>query len=367
MSDDERATIAADEGVAPRCLNCGYCLIGLVERRCPECARPFDLTDPSTFSTKPPLIRWRFWLPGLLLAIGAGLLIFLVIFLSGVGIGWGATLAAPVSIGVILGYRCRVRPVAYVLLVLTALVGIFVALFSFEITGLLCSVIAFVITFGPMLLGAFIGLWLRVHLKQSAFSERFYLPMLLICLPILLAIVEDFATSPPARTGFQSSRVLHAPADLAWRSIRYYEELSSVRPLLFTLGAPQPVATHGSLSHPGDLQVCKYRKGRVLKRLRTLVPGRRIVFDVVEQTLGFERSVRLAQGSFWLEPVGANATRLSLQTDYDPLLRPRWCWAPFERYVLRTLHEYILDGIEQQATQFADALLLRSQFAYDVR
>ena len=32
------------------CLGCGYIIDNLPEPRCPECSRPFDLSDPSTFT-----------------------------------------------------------------------------------------------------------------------------------------------------------------------------------------------------------------------------------------------------------------------------------------------------------------------------
>lgn len=45
-----------------RCLSCKYDLTHLTEHRCPECGRPFDPSDPSTFqvppaSNKKPLLR----------------------------------------------------------------------------------------------------------------------------------------------------------------------------------------------------------------------------------------------------------------------------------------------------------------------
>ena len=358
-------TQAAD---TPRCLDCAYCLFGLPDSRCPECGRPFDLTDPSTFSIKPPLVRWRLWLPGLLLATGMGVVIFLVILIGGFGIGWAATLATPVCIGIILGYRCRVRILAYVLLVLTALTGILVALFSLQITGLVCSLVAFCVTFGPMLAGAFLGKLLRWRLKESNFSQRSYLPLLfLLFFPISLALGEKLAGFEPVRTNVQTSRVLQVPMDRAWQSIRYFEQLPDERPLLFRFGALRPMGTHGSLTKTGDIQVCEYRHGWVTKKLRTKEYGRQIVFDVIEQEIGFERSVRLLSGSFRLETVDATTTRLTLRTDYEALLRPRVCWAPFENYILRTLHEYILDGIEREASASAQLSRTHGRLAYDSR
>ena len=351
---------------APRCLDCAYCLIGLTQPRCPECGRPFDLTDPSTYSTKPPFVRWRLWLPGLLLAVGLGLVVFLVIIVSGLRIGFAATLAAPVCIGIVLGYRCRVRPLAYVLLVLTALTGIFVALFSLRVTGLFCSVIAFSVAFGPMLAGAFAGMLLRWRLKKSGFSQRSYLPLLLMFfLPVFLALAEKLVGFESVRTSVQTSRVLRVPMHRAWQSTRYFEELEGEPPLLFRLGGPQPVGTDGSLTQSGDIQVCKYRNGWVTKKLRTKEYGRAIVFDVIEQEIGFERSVRLLSGSFRFETLGATTTRLTLRTDYEALLRPRVCWAPFEHHVLRTLHDYILDGIERQASAYAHLSSTPLALTYD--
>ena len=49
-----------------RCLDCHYSLENLTENRCPECGRPFDPTDPTTFEGE-RLSRGR---RVLLLAIG---------------------------------------------------------------------------------------------------------------------------------------------------------------------------------------------------------------------------------------------------------------------------------------------------------
>lgn len=349
----------------PRCIDCAYCLHGLDDPRCPECGRPFDLNDPATFTNKPPLVRWRLWLPGLALSIACGVLIFVAIILGGGQIGWAATLATPIAIGAILGYRCLVRPIAKVLLALSALTGIMVALFSLRISGLLCSLIAFAVAFGPMLVGALLGHLLRRKLKRSRFSQRSYLPVLLLALlPLSLAAVENQLQIAPEPSVVRTSRTIRAPLDRVWDSIRFYEQLENDKPLLFRLGAPEPIGTQGNLDRPGDIQTCVYRKGHVRKRLRQSDFGRAIVFDVIEQHIGFERSVRLRSGSFEFESLGPESTRLTLQTEYDALLRPRWSWSVAERHILRTLHEYILDGIEQEALRTDTTRPDTAQLAY---
>src|SRR5256885_7553264 len=63
----------------PRCRNCGYVLENLPANRCPECGTTFDFDDPETYTLKPPFVRWRFWLPGLMLALGGGMAADLVV------------------------------------------------------------------------------------------------------------------------------------------------------------------------------------------------------------------------------------------------------------------------------------------------
>ena len=129
-----------------RCLHCGYVLWGLPAGICPECGFSFDPDNPSTYSTKPLFDRWKYWLPGFLLAsIGGGFLCIVLILLG----GWGmaVSIAAPFAIGATVGYGCRVRIFLRVLLSLAALAAVVCMLFSMSLVGLFCgAVLAIVAT-----------------------------------------------------------------------------------------------------------------------------------------------------------------------------------------------------------------------------
>ena len=57
------------------CLKCHYLLRGLVEPVCPECGRPFDPADPTTFLAAPPRRKWvkRLAIVSVLLLVGFAL------------------------------------------------------------------------------------------------------------------------------------------------------------------------------------------------------------------------------------------------------------------------------------------------------
>jgi hypothetical protein len=48
-----------------KCLGCGYPLRGLPQHTCPECGRPFDPRDPTSFKVpglgRPPSLSWPDW------------------------------------------------------------------------------------------------------------------------------------------------------------------------------------------------------------------------------------------------------------------------------------------------------------------
>jgi hypothetical protein len=59
-------------------------------------------------------------------------------------------------------------------------------------------------------------------------------------------------------------------------------------------------------------------------------------------------------GSFTFEAdtsdiVQPHRIHCTLETTYRPHLSPRWCWRPFERYTVHTLHRHVLRGIAEEA------------------
>ncbi len=161
----------------PRCLGCGYVLEGLPEPRCPECGRPFDLNNPATYNTRPPFVRWKYWLPGLLLSLGGGLSLYVFVWAVS-GFGVATTLVVPFAAGGLLGYACRVRIFSLVLLSLIVATGLVLGLISLSIAGVFCGMVLGGIALGPLLLGSLTGWALRAMLKRSRFDQRWHLPTL---------------------------------------------------------------------------------------------------------------------------------------------------------------------------------------------
>lgn len=346
----------------PRCRGCGYVLENLPGNRCPECGTPFDFDDPDTYTLKPPLVRWRFWLPGLLLAVGGGMASYLVV-LGLAGFGAAGTLVLPACVGAIIGYACRVRTFLIVLLGLVAITGVCMGLASLSLVSLWCGLVLAGIALGPLIVGTLAGVLLRTALKHSRFDQRWHLPLVaFLLLPPAAGLVERAVQKPYAAETIRTSLVMDAPPRRAWEAVMFYEEVRREPPALFRLGMPRPLYTSGASAAVGDEKTCVYDKGRLVKRITERDAHRRLAFRVVEQ--GFEQhAMTLSGGAFEFEPAGpgpegeaagdgagdAGRTRVTLSTRYRPHLGPRWCWRPFERLTVHTLHGHVLRGMADAA------------------
>jgi hypothetical protein len=295
-------------------------------------------------------LRWRYWLPGLLLATAGGL-VALLLASYWASFGYGLVLAVPFAIGCALGYGVRVGKLTAALMATVLLGSLTAGGVAFGASGLLCAAILTALLFGPIVIGTLLGSVLRWRLKRTKFSQGPYLPALLFVLPISLMAVERGVGPAGDIEVVRTTRVLDAPASVVWDSIHFYEEVTHRPPWLAGLGLPRPLGTRGEANEVGDVKTCLYDKGHLRKRVTRLEPPSLLIFEVIEQVGIEDHSVRLIDGSFELAPLGPHAerTELTLTTRYAPLLAARPFWRPFEHHLTRALHDHVLTGIELEA------------------
>lgn len=343
----------------PRCIGCGYVLLGLDHPSCPECGRGFDPDEAKTYLRRRPFVWHQYWWPGIVLTVGLGF-VWAASFYSHNALGWGLFIGVPFMVGTLMGFRplptwggALWMSKGFAILAALILVGL---LMLGGFAGLFCSVILLML-FVPIVLGGYFGgmvcaRLLAWALKHTHFSQREYLPGLLVfvLLPGVAHLAELGFAPPIERETVSTSRVLAMDSATAWEAQLFYEEVPGPRPVLHTIGLPTPEQIEGEITAVGDRQVCHYSGGGTIVREATVYePGRRLAFKIVEQR-GFEdRSLRFIEGEFTFSSIREGETRITLTSHYQPLLRPRALWQPIEHKMAGQLHGHILTGMTWEA------------------
>ncbi|MFM9956649.1 MAG: hypothetical protein ACKVZJ_01120 [Phycisphaerales bacterium] len=334
----------------PRCQNCFYVLSGLKDRRgsCPECGWTYNLDNEKSFTRKPPFVPWSYWWPVLTVALGSSLVVFLFsVFVLG-SWGWSIWFAPTLACGAILGYRLRVGRVPLVLVLVTSALSA-LGMTVWGLGGVFCCLALFGILLGPIVLGILLGSALRLVLKRIGYAQASWLPVLAMLGAAQAVIIAEGPPAPMPVESVGTSRVIATDPETAWDSMMYYEQVTHDPPLILRVGLARPLATRGAMDRIGATKTCLYNKGYLTKRVTSSRPGERLAFEVTEQRIGYERDVRLRSGAFEFEAIGDERTRVTLVTEYEPLLSPRWVWRPFERYAVHTLHGHVLEGMRREA------------------
>jgi hypothetical protein len=240
---------------------------------------------------------------------------------------------------------------------LAVVITVGISLIAMHPDAIFCGLIISGIFLTPMVVGVVAGVILRAILKGSSFSQRFHFPLLFfLLLPLGIDQLQKYFMPPPVAESVQTAVVLPFGRAQSWENWMFYEDVKRPRPWLLRFGLPQPLGTRGRIHKVGDTKTCLYVHGRLVKQATALDPGHRIAFNVIEQTHVEDHAVRLISGSFDFETVDATHTRVTLTTDYIPLLTPRFCWRPIETICLHTLHRQVLEGMCDQLGPYGPPL-----------
>ena len=332
----------------------GYCLrcqsrLPYGGDKCRDCGLQFDWGNGATYSSRPRFLAPRFWFPAFCLAVVSGVISYAIVMKTG-EMGFALFVSVPVSFGAIIGFGTRSGRFLAVLLGLVAVLSVVLAIVTVNLAGFFCGATLGIIFILPALLGVLLGFLLRVFLSHTRWDQRRYLPLLFFALlPYGCELVENSIPGEHAVATVETGLTIDATPEEAWQALMFYEDVKHQPPWLLKLALPKPLRSEGRKSQVGDVVRCVYDRGRICKQVTAVAAPRKLAFNIVEQRVHFEHDVKLRSGSFEFVPIGKRKTRVVLTTRYERLCWPEWFWGPIERKVIHTLHEHVIEGIQQEA------------------
>lgn len=346
-------TTTTTREVIPYCRRCSGRLTVVDQPAiCPTCGLQYDPARKETYTTHRSSSRWKFWLPGFLLAVLIGTLTYAGCLQGGATMGWALFCAVPLCFGTILGYACRVQTWAFAVLGILAIVSVVFTLYVGNLAGIFCGFTLGIFFLLPTFLGVLCGVILRMFLIAGGWDHAWYFRWyvwLIAALPLISQQVEDRIPRRKEIAVIKTGLTIDATPEEAWNAIMFYEDVEHAPPWLLHLALPQPIRSEGSKQKPGEIVTCFYNCGEIKKRISKVEAPRKLAFDVIDIQMRSENYANLKDGSFEIEPVGKNQSRITLTTRFERKLHPSLFWEPIEHKVIHTLHGHVLEGMRRKA------------------
>ena len=145
-----------------------------------------------------------------------------------------------------------------------------------------------------------------------------------------------------------SMSIQAAKADV-WNKVGFYEHVQKAPNWLLKLSLPVPREVEGAHSKVGDTCRCKYSDGGFLtKRITSIVDGSRIDFEIIEQSIRYQDSVKLLGGYIEVEEVDDTQSIVHMVTFYENHFELEALSAPFINKVIKTMHRFVIDDMRMQ-------------------
>jgi len=153
-----------------------------------------------------------------------------------------------------------------------------------------------------------------------------------------------------------SSGRLACSAERAWQKVCFYEHISRRLPWLLRTALPTPHRTTGSHERVGDVSRCMYSDGGYLaKRIARIVPGERIDFEIIEQTIRHSRRVVLRGGSIEIESHADGTSSVRMTTRYELRSRTFLSARFFVNLVVAAMHRVVIRDMQDRLSRVRGA------------
>jgi hypothetical protein len=142
---------------------------------------------------------------------------------------------------------------------------------------------------------------------------------------------------------------LACEAHRAWDKVCFYEHIAIKPSWLLRTVLPVPLRTTGTYREVGNVSRCLYSDGGYLtKKIRQIVAGQRIDFDIIEQTIRYAGKIVLKGGTIRIQPRDDGTCRVEMSTRYElrsPLL---FIARFFIDRVVATMHRIVIRDMQEK-------------------
>jgi hypothetical protein len=159
----------------------------------------------------------------------------------------------------------------------------------------------------------------------------------------------------------ETTKLLACDARNVWQTVCFYEHIRNKPSWFLRTVLPVPLQTTGCYGKVGDSSRCLYSDGGYLgKRITGLIPGERIDFEVVEQSIRYCRSIALRGGSIEVAAHEDDSCTVRMITHYE-FLSPVVATARYlVEMTISSMHRIVLEDMASRLCEPSSAMLAQT-------
>ena len=142
---------------------------------------------------------------------------------------------------------------------------------------------------------------------------------------------------------------IHAQKNDVWKKVGFYEHVKKEPSWLLKFSLPVPQQVEGHYSKVGDTCRCRYSDGGYLtKRITQIVNENRIEFEIIEQSIRYQNTIKLLGGYIEVIDVDGENSIVSMVTHYENRIFPQTITSVFIERVIKAMHQFVIQDMQAQ-------------------
>jgi Polyketide cyclase / dehydrase and lipid transport len=291
--------------------------------------------------------------------------------------GWSAYgfmlfFATPLAMGVIAGYLTN-RPTPGSLFI-TVIAGILATaltaggLLLFALEGVICIMMAGPIALTIVIVGALIGRAVAIYSRPATASI-----LVIVASVPMLGLTERFTATPVVHEVVTTIEI-EAPAETVWAHVVGFSDLPPPADWVFSTGIAYPIRARLTGTGVGAVRSCEFSTGAFIEPITAWEPGRRLAFDVRSQPPAMKEwsfyaslhpphldtLLRSRRGEFRLIRRADGGTHLEGRTWYELTASPPVYWKLWADGIIHRIHARVLAHIRRLSEDGLSAPLAQS-------
>lgn len=147
----------------------------------------------------------------------------------------------------------------------------------------------------------------------------------------------------------KTSMSIQANHAAVWAKVGFYEHVGKQPNWLLRVSLPTPQEVDGRHGAVGDTCRCKYSDGGFLtKRITGVVEGSRVDFEIIEQSIRYQDSIKLLGGFIEVEEVDDESSLIHMVTFYENRVGMAPVSSFFINQVIKTMHRFVIDDMRER-------------------